>query len=130
LQDIFGCCSGLDAPFQKRQKLPVSSNQSRNRFRRQGRGRCRFKTHPERLPHRRIACKVSAGLASAPLKAHEALNQTKEKHREQLQKNSVEQHREDELRLWLPMRNLFPRMSEVQMPVRLHKQEELKAKRR
>jgi hypothetical protein len=28
----------------------VSSNQSRNRFRRQGLGRCRFKAHPEILP--------------------------------------------------------------------------------
>ena len=34
LQDIFGCRSGLDAPFQKRQKLPMSFNQLRNRFRR------------------------------------------------------------------------------------------------
>jgi hypothetical protein len=64
------------------------------------------------------------------LKAHEALNQTKEKHCEQLQKHNTDEHREGELRRRLPMRNLFLRLREVQMPVRMHRQEDLKAKRR
>ena len=63
------------------------------------------------------------------MKAHEALNQTKEKHREQLKKNDIEEHCEGELRRWLPMRNLFLRVSEEQMRVRLHEQEGLKAKK-
>jgi hypothetical protein len=62
------------------------------------------------------------------LKAHEALDKkTKEKHHERLQRNHLEDHRQGELRRRLPMRNLLLRA--VQMPVRLRKQKELKAKK-